>query len=231
MDFLTSLFARNGFLPHGACYSWTPGLLWAMVGADAVIAAAYFSIPVAIVGFVRQRGQAATNWVPWLFSTFIFACGVTHVMDIWTVWQPDYAAHAATKAVTAAVSIVTAVMLWRLLPQALQIPSVSGVAANLDSTPPTLGSTVPANNATNVLTNADLVATFDESVVAGTGSIELRRTSDAGLVESFNVISSPRLSFSATRLIMMASKSDTRAVCCRAAARLSTRSNSVRRLA
>ena len=133
MDFLTSLFARNGFLPHGACYSWTPGLLWSMVGADAVIAAAYFSIPVAIVGFVRQRGQAATNWVPWLFSTFIFACGITHVMDIWTVWQPDYAAHAATKVVTAVVSIVTAVMLWRLLPQALQIPSVARLQAVIGS--------------------------------------------------------------------------------------------------
>jgi hypothetical protein len=48
MDNLTSLLGRNGFLPHGYCFTWSPGLLWSMVGADAVIAASYFSIPVAI---------------------------------------------------------------------------------------------------------------------------------------------------------------------------------------
>jgi len=60
------------------------------------------------------------------------------------------------------------------------------ITAAGDTTPPTLANTLPTNNATNVLADADLVATFDETVVAGTGSIELRRISDAGLVESFD---------------------------------------------
>ncbi len=34
----------------------------------------------------------------WLFSAFIFACGITHVMDVWTVWQPDYGAQVLAKA-------------------------------------------------------------------------------------------------------------------------------------
>ena len=71
-----------------------------------------------------------------------------------------------------------------------------------DTTPPTLGGTLPANNATNVLADADLVATFDETIVAGSGSIELRRGSDASLVESFNVTSSTRLAFSTAQLII-----------------------------
>ncbi len=71
-----------------------------------------------------------------------------------------------------------------------------------DTTPPTLGSTLPANNATNVSADADLVATFDETVEAGSGSIELRRSSDAVLVESFNVASSTRLTFSTAQLII-----------------------------
>ena len=54
MDFLTSLVARNGYLPHGYCFVWFPGLLWTMVIADATIALAYFSIPVALVSFVRK---------------------------------------------------------------------------------------------------------------------------------------------------------------------------------
>jgi PAS domain S-box-containing protein len=129
MDLLTSILGRSGYLPHGYCFTWSPGLLWPMVGADALIAAAYFSIPLATLRFVRQRGEMPLRWVPWLFSAFILACGVTHVMDIWTIWQPDYALQAAAKVITAAVSIVTAVALWPLIPRALKIPSVEHLAA------------------------------------------------------------------------------------------------------
>ena len=90
MDTLVSLLGRNGFLPHGYCFTWTPGLLWAMVSSDAVIAASYFSIPVALLSYVRRRPKSDMNWLAWLFSAFIFACGITHLMDIWTIWQPDY---------------------------------------------------------------------------------------------------------------------------------------------
>ncbi len=76
------------------------------------------------------------------------------------------------------------------------------ITAAGDTTPPTLGGTLPANNAAKVLADADLVATFDETVVPGSGSIELRRSSDASLVESFNVASSPRLVFSTAQVII-----------------------------
>jgi len=128
MDQLVSFLGRNGFMPHGYCITWRPEVLWSMVGADAVIATAYFSIPLAIVSFLRKRPDAVDsgmNWVPRLFSGFIFWCGLTHVMDIWTIWQPDYGAQALVKVVTAGISLVTAVGLWPLIPRALKIPSVS----------------------------------------------------------------------------------------------------------
>jgi PAS domain S-box-containing protein len=133
MEFLISVFSRSGFLPHGYCFNWTPGLLWTMVGADALIAAAYFSIPVAILSFVRQRGEPGINRLALLFSAFIFACGITHVMDVWTVWHPDYALHALSKSITAAISIVTAVMLWRLIPEALKVPAVQHLQSTVVS--------------------------------------------------------------------------------------------------
>ena len=123
MEFLSSLLGRGDYLPHGYCFTWTPGLLWSMVGADGVIALAYFSIPVALMSFVRKGGHATTNVVLWLFIAFIFACGITHLMDIWTIWRPDYAVQALTKVITAAISLVTAIALWPLIPHALKIPS------------------------------------------------------------------------------------------------------------
>ena len=125
MDFLSSFMGRSGFLPHGYCFTWSPGLLWSMVGADAVIALAYFSIPLALLSFVRRRGDPALYRMSWLFSAFIFACGLTHLMGIWTIWTPDYGLQAITKLVTAAISLATAVVLWRAIPLALLIPSVS----------------------------------------------------------------------------------------------------------
>ena len=65
---------------------------------------------------------------------------------------------------------------------------------------PVIITTSPADNATNVPVATNLVANFSEPVVAGTGTITLKRTSDNSTVESFNVASSPRLGFSGQTL-------------------------------
>jgi methionine-rich copper-binding protein CopC len=64
---------------------------------------------------------------------------------------------------------------------------------------PTLVSLSPDDNGNNVAPEQNLVATFSERVVAGTGSIELRQA-DGALVESYPVASSPRLTFSGATL-------------------------------
>ena len=133
MDVLTSFLGREGFLPHGYCFTWSPGLLWSMVGADATIALAYFSIPLGIFSFVRQRGDPSLRLVAGLFCGFIFACGLTHVMDVWTIWRPDYGLQALSKLGTAAISLATAIVLWRLIPSALRIPSVHQLQSVIDS--------------------------------------------------------------------------------------------------
>ena len=133
MDLFSAFAAGSSYLPHGYCFSWTPMLLWSMVGADGVIAAAYFSIPLALITFARKRADLSLTWVAWLFSAFIFACGITHVMDIWTIWRPDYGLQAFTKTVTALISIATAIALWPLIPKALRIPSVVQLQAVIDS--------------------------------------------------------------------------------------------------
>ena len=65
---------------------------------------------------------------------------------------------------------------------------------------PVIITTSPADNATAVPIDANLVATFSEPVVKGTGTLTLKRSSDNSTVESFNVASSPRLVFSGQTL-------------------------------
>jgi PAS domain S-box-containing protein len=124
MDTLTSLLGSTGFHPLGDCLNWAPGVLWSMVGADAVTAAAFFSVPAAALSHLRRRPDASMKWIAWLFSAFILVCGFAKLMDIWTIWQPDYGLQALAKVVTAVMSLVTALALWPLIQRGLKRSAV-----------------------------------------------------------------------------------------------------------
>jgi signal transduction histidine kinase len=91
------------------------------IASDGLIALSYYSIPVTIALLALRRRDLAFSWVFWLFAVFILACGTTHVLDIWTLWHPDYWAQGVVKMVTAASSVLTAVLLWPMLPRALAL--------------------------------------------------------------------------------------------------------------
>jgi signal transduction histidine kinase len=122
---LERLLDSSMFSPHGICLLWEPELIWLHVASDAVIAAAYFSIPIALSIFVSKRPDVDFGWIFWAFALFIMACGFTHVLSIITLWVPVYGIEGIIKALTAVASIVTAAVLWPLLPKLLAIPSPS----------------------------------------------------------------------------------------------------------
>lgn len=111
------------YAPHGYCLLWQPGLVWTHVVSDLLIAAAYFSIPIALISFIRRRRDVHFGWMVWLFALFILACGTSHLMQVWNLWHGDYALEGLVKAITAFASVPTAILLWRLIPQALALPS------------------------------------------------------------------------------------------------------------
>ncbi|WP_020160228.1 MULTISPECIES: hybrid sensor histidine kinase/response regulator [Methylobacter] len=119
------LFGVEEFMPHGFCFLWKPQLLWLFVISDVAIALAYFSIPLALGYFLYKRQDIEYRWVFVLFSLFIFACGATHLLSAFTIWKPIYGLHATMKAITAMLSLATAIILWPLIPKAILIPSRS----------------------------------------------------------------------------------------------------------
>jgi PAS domain S-box-containing protein len=129
MDWLYAMFSPDGFMPHGHCYLWRPGVLWLHLISDALIAVAYATIPFTLVHFVRKRRDLPFSWMFVCFGIFIIACGATHVMEIWTLWVPTYWLAGVVKAVTAVASVPTAVLLVRLVPSALAIPSLDTLRA------------------------------------------------------------------------------------------------------
>jgi len=123
MNFLKWLFTSGEFQPHGFCYQWNSGLVWLNVLSDFLIALAYFTIPITLVWFIRKRRDVPFGWMFGLFGVFIVACGMTHLMEVWNLWHAQYWLAGAIKAITAAASLPTAILLGRIVPQALELPS------------------------------------------------------------------------------------------------------------
>ena len=105
MEFFRNLLSSNGFMSHGYCYMWRPGLVWLHVVSDVLIALAYFSIPFTLIYFIRKRRDVPFNWIFVCFGLFIFACGATHAMEIWTLWHATYWLSGAVKSMTALSSL------------------------------------------------------------------------------------------------------------------------------
>ena len=117
----------ESWVPHGHCYNWTPDILWTNVLGDLGTFIAYVLIPIALMRifykYVRE-GLKPFGLVLILFSLFIFACGVTHLIDVITVWSPSwYRIQGYERIFTAVVSLTTAVVLWKRRSREVKINS------------------------------------------------------------------------------------------------------------
>ncbi|MGE3723905.1 MAG: ATP-binding protein [Candidatus Sericytochromatia bacterium] len=119
--------AFSGFMPHGHCFFWNPALLVLHVGSDLLIALAYYSIPLSLLNLVYRRRDTGFTWIFVLFSLFIFACGTSHIMSLINIWQAWYWLEGFVKLFTAGISVVTALLLWPLIPKLLAMPSLQSL--------------------------------------------------------------------------------------------------------
>ncbi|PZQ44944.1 MAG: hypothetical protein DI551_09055 [Micavibrio aeruginosavorus] len=128
MERLYQFFSSDFSAPHGFCFRWLPEILWLHIIADALIALSYFSIPLALWRFARKRPDMPFNKIFILFATFITLCGLTHVFGIFVLWQPYYGPEGLLMLATGIVSATTAILVWRILPSAITLPSPSELA-------------------------------------------------------------------------------------------------------
>lgn len=111
------------YIPHGHCYLWQPTLVGLHGISDALIAIAYFSIPITLAYFVWKRRDLPYASVFVLFGAFIISCGTSHLIEIWTLWHPSYWLSGTLKAVTAVISVYTAMTLASIMPKAIALPN------------------------------------------------------------------------------------------------------------
>lgn len=114
--------------------AWPRSLVWAHVIGDAAYAIAYTWIPLELLRVYRARKDMRFTWILGCFCGFIAFCGIGHVLDIVTVWNPLYWLSATNKHIGGAVSLVTAYLLsTRVAPALIAIPTGDDYKAALDA--------------------------------------------------------------------------------------------------
>ncbi|MGB3536072.1 MAG: ATP-binding protein [Microcoleaceae cyanobacterium] len=112
-----------GFMPDGSCDLWQPGVIALSGISDAIILLSYISIPLTLLYILRQRKDLPFNWFFLLTASFIVLGGLTHLLNIITLWFPVYWMAGIIQAVAAVVSFVTAIALIHLTPEITALPS------------------------------------------------------------------------------------------------------------
>jgi PAS domain S-box-containing protein len=120
--FLINLFNTQGFPPRWHCSkAWDAFSGWLFIITDIAIWGAYFAIPLVLFAFVRRKKNVPFPKVLALFAVFIFACGLTHLMDAAIFWWPAYHFKALLQLVTAVVSWLTVFALIPVINKAMQL--------------------------------------------------------------------------------------------------------------
>ena len=88
---------------------------------------------------------------------------------------------------TGTVTVTNGKFNWTLTETSSGSTNWNLVVTNFDNDAPTLSSSSPSDNATEVAINANIVLTFSEAVDAESGNITIKRTSDDSTIETIDV--------------------------------------------
>lgn len=93
---------------------------------DLLTSLAYFTIPLAILFFMKKRRHIKFKWIYVCFTLFILLCGLTHLLHVLPhliSFKPLRIIQTTAAGLTATISIITAILIWSIMPRLLRIPS------------------------------------------------------------------------------------------------------------
>ena len=123
-EFMEKLFQAESWPARWNCGTWTEFHGWLYVCSNVAIGAAYLVIPFFIIRFIKAKPGIPLPKVFWLFGAFILFCGLTHLMDAVLFWWPAYRLSALILFLTAIVSWMTVVAIYKYMPVALNLKTI-----------------------------------------------------------------------------------------------------------
>lgn len=127
LNFITNLFDASDWPARWACGKWSEAHGYLHIVSGMAIVASYTVIPFCLLIAVwRSKASLSfeSKWMLCLFTTFIFACGLTHLSDVLMFYWPAYRLRGVLTAVTAVVS------LWTSLELSLKIDGFLAILRN-----------------------------------------------------------------------------------------------------
>jgi PAS domain S-box-containing protein len=131
MQLLSGFLDLENLFPYGYRLSWRSISLWINAGSDLFIALAYYAIPLMLIYFVRQRKDSPSSGLMLMFAGLILACGITHLLSVVTVGIPLYWLESLFKGLTAILAVITALLMLRMIPRVLSLPSAAQLQAEI----------------------------------------------------------------------------------------------------
>lgn len=176
----TRWFDTAAYPKRWECGSWEDALGWLHIISDSAVFAAYVSIPVVLLVFVRKRRDIPFAPVFMLFGAFILLCGIGHAIEALIFWHPVYPLAGIVKLFTAVVSCMTVVALVRIMPGVMKLPNLVAINTRLESQ---VAERVRAQEELAIV-NEQLKASQADAIELATESNRLRAMAERYLVES-----------------------------------------------
>jgi chemotaxis family two-component system sensor kinase Cph1 len=119
-EFFNELLGTEKWPSRWLFVRWTPFHGWMYIVSDILIWAAYFTIPVILIKFIKQKKGIPLTGIFLLFGAFILMSGLTHLLDAMFYW-PAYRLSSLLRMATAIISWFTVFALFKVMPQALKL--------------------------------------------------------------------------------------------------------------
>jgi PAS domain S-box-containing protein len=130
-SWLSFLFGTEGSTIRSE--GWPSGLVLLHAISDGIIAASFLIIPAALIYIHNRRDERnpGETALVTLFILFILACGLAYFASLLTLWVPVQGLEGLLKAGAALFALTTAIVIWRLAPQLLRLPSRDRLQAEI----------------------------------------------------------------------------------------------------
>lgn len=136
-SWLWHLFDTSGFPPRWNCgdgWAQEPIVGWLHIGSDLAIFASYYAVPLVVAWYVIRKSGMKEKFPMtfWVFLALVFfSCGAVHLIEAGIFWWPHYRLSALFKLLTAVVSSVGVVVLFKSLPRALDLKTPEQLQAEI----------------------------------------------------------------------------------------------------
>jgi PAS domain S-box-containing protein len=99
-SFFDSSFGKP-FLPHGQSYFWQADIVWSQAFSNGTIGLTCFTIAFLLWFIIRNKPLPPSSQIIPLLAVFMIGCGMTHFLDIVTIWVPWYGLDSTLRIITA----------------------------------------------------------------------------------------------------------------------------------